>query len=56
MNSEIGNCYQTVNPIYISGTIHGLEHDLEIEKEIINRLELLNIITRIEAVMELELD
>ena len=48
MNSETGNYYQNVNPIYISGINHGLEHDLEIEKEIINRLELLNIITRLD--------
>tara|TARA_B100001113_G_C21055788_1_gene598861 strand:- start:7 stop:726 length:720 start_codon:yes stop_codon:yes gene_type:complete len=48
INSETGNNYQNVNPIYISGINHGLEHDLESEKEIINRFELLNIITRLD--------
>jgi hypothetical protein len=48
INESLSNTYQNVNPIYISGINHGLEHDLESEKEIINRFELLNIITRLD--------
>jgi len=48
INESLGNNYENVNPVYISGINHGLEHDLEKEKEIINRFELLNIITRLD--------
>jgi len=48
MNFGLGNSYRLVNPIYLSGPEHGIGHNMQKESKVINNLEMLNVIKRLD--------
>jgi len=48
MNYNQGDLFRDINPIYISGPKHGLEHNLENESKLINKLEMINSVKRLD--------
>ena len=48
INQKQGELYRNINPIYISGPNHGIEHNIKKEYKLINKLEMFNVITRLD--------